>query len=250
MLTRVTSWWWSRAWRGRTGARASGPFVGDGIGQVLVRWRARGGDCRSVGGKTEVGKDADNDVGVGDEGGDAQAAPALGAVADIGAEHAPQQRGPVKACVASIGGSRRCVPVVVVPPLLAGARWVIGHDGRRGHDAGPPGVVDVENRCTPNLVLACRRDQGGQACEKVDRVDGEGVFAGGCRATEAVQDATLVIERQAVLGERRSGAVSEHALEALSVIAMDRGVGMEREPVDKGRPRATFARPTASCRRP
>ena len=107
--------------------------------------------------------------------------------------------------------------------------------GRRcRNDLGADLGMGSEDTVIPERVNARRRYESTEACEKIEGIENDRacpVFPG---SFEAVANAPVLANVEAVLGERRPCDVAAEALESLSVPTVDRDLGVDVDAADFG----------------
>ena len=141
----------------------------------------------------------------------------------------PEEAGPVQAgwLRGRARGAAAARPGAVVAEAGAAGRTKASR-GRRG----PCGRGRWGRSRRGSAPGACgRRDEGGEAPEEGGRRQDEDGRGG---AAHGVLHQAVVAASQARGGQRPAGAVARQPLEALPVVGVDPGVGVQREAVDDG----------------
>jgi hypothetical protein len=132
---------------------------------------------------------------------------------DLDGEDASQEPGPRVA--RGRGRLERCVTRLEERQLRRRALRLAA-----GDDLGAHGGVGGEHAVIADHVESRRRDEGGEPGDEVEGVEQDGVGAVLPGRLEREPDAAVVVEREALLGERRPGEVAAQALEARAVTAV------------------------------
>lgn len=94
------------------------------------------------------------------------------------------------------------------------------------------GTVGVggEHAAVAPPMEAGRRDEGGEPRDEVERVEQDGVSAVLPGRLEAEAYAAIRVEREALLGERRSREVAAKSFEALAIATVERDLRVHIDP--------------------
>ena len=170
---------------------------------------------------------------VGGEGDELHASLTPGAGEDVGGEHPAEEPWPG---MPRRRGSGRWLERRVGADLEERELfWLFFFRERRSrNDLGPDLGMRSENAVIAKHVKPRRRDEGAEACEKIEGVENDRarpVFPGGL---EAVANSAVLTNVESVLCERRPGHVTAEALESLAVAAVDRDLGVDVDAADFG----------------
>ena len=77
-------------------------------------------------------------------------------------------------------------------------------------------------------------NEGGEALEEGERIEDEGAGAVAPGAAESPLDLAVLADLEAALGKGRAGDVANETFEAVGVLGLDAGGGVEREAVGFG----------------
>ena len=105
---------------------------------------------------------------------------------------------------------------------------------RPRNDFGPDLGMGSEDAAISQHVEPRRRDEGAEACEKIEGVEEDGARAVFPGSLEAVPNAPVVQKVESVLGEGRPCDVAAEALESLPVAAVDDDLGVDVDGADLG----------------
>ena len=166
---------------------------------------------------------------VGEDGDAAAAAAARGAAQHVDREGPLQEFGPAAAlCLGAGVGFGLGLADAWRGTGPGGGPGAVG-DGAAGDDGIAQGRGGGEDAEVGPLVLARVGDQGDEALEEGEGVEDEGPRAVAPGAAEGPLDPAVPADLEPTLGEGWAGDVANEALEAISVVGLDAGGGVERE---------------------
>jgi hypothetical protein len=115
-----------------------------------------------------------------------------------------------------------------------------------GHDSVPPRVVGREDAVVASEMLSRRRDERGQAAQKLEGRKAQLCAPIAQRAPQFHDDVPRGIQREPGIGHRRPAAIATQALEALAVLGVNpalgvQGVAAQKCAAAKRRPPAVLA---------
>jgi len=113
---------------------------------------------------------------------------------------------------------------------FCGRAW-LGRGGCR-HDEIPPAGGWGEDAVVGEQVRVRAGNECGEAFDEGERVEGYGAGAIAPWMSQAIDDAAVLAERQALGGDRWASDVAREALEPGAVAGGDHGPGMQGEAVD------------------